>query len=764
MVIPQRMTSSTALYNRAQQVLHTRFGYSDFRPGQGNIIEAVLQGQDVLAVMPTGSGKSLCYQLPALLHDGCTLVISPLIALMKDQVDALQARNIAATFINSSLSLQEQQERLRACRAGAYNLLYIAPERFRSPRFTEAMAHTRVALLAVDEAHCISEWGHDFRPDYLRLREAIAQLNQPQVLALTATATVEVQNDIMQQLGRSDMQPFVYGFDRPNLIYRVLGLNGQRAKLQALQDILVAQEDGSAIVYAATRRAVEEVATFLHERGVEALVYHAGLPDQVRRRTQDAFMERHNSLIVATNAFGMGVDKSDVRCVIHFNLPRSIEAYYQEAGRAGRDGAPAQCVLLFSYGDVKIQEFLIEQSYPGRDVLEGLYELIVALSRPRGEVAVQTLRPRSGRGSSELQLAACLRLLEQAGYIEQLSSYEGADDLVFNPSNPLVRLTAEPVAPRRLGLDYTALQRRQQHELDKMRRMVGYANARQCRRQKILGYFGERWDRPHCAACDNCLRDRAFETSMQRPVRTPSDAEWVVIQKVLSCIARMRGRYGRSKVIQVLLGSQARDIRDTSLVHLSTYGILKGSPRPLIEGYIDALVEADCIQIVGDEFPKLDLTTVGQAVMRRQQNIGLALPAPVTSTRTVASIGQPAPVSTPVSSLADLPALTLEVISPETFAALSADEEPTEPTPLPVPEVVYDAMLLERLRIQRTMLARAESVPPYCVFNDRTLRDIAAQLPTTLQALRRIRGIGEAKARKYGDMFLTLIRDYLDQQ
>jgi len=245
------MTPTSTLPDRVHQLLHERFGYQAFRPGQEAIIGALLQGQHVLTVMPTGSGKSLCYQLPALLNEGCALVISPLIALMKDQVDSLQAHGIAATFVNSSLSTQEQHERLYACRAGRYKLLYIAPERFRSQRFLDTIAQTRVSLFAVDEAHCISQWGHDFRPDYLRLRQAIEYLQQPQVLALTATATVEVQDDIVQQLGCGEMQRFVSGFDRPNLTYRVLGLKGHATKFQVLGEIVDAQTSGSAMVYAA---------------------------------------------------------------------------------------------------------------------------------------------------------------------------------------------------------------------------------------------------------------------------------------------------------------------------------------------------------------------------------------------------------------------------------------------------------------------------------------------------------------------------------
>jgi ATP-dependent DNA helicase RecQ len=768
------MTQVSALPDRAHQLLHERFGYQDFRPGQEAIIGALLQGQHVLTVMPTGSGKSLCYQLPALLNEGCTLVISPLIALMKDQVDSLQAHGIAATFVNSSLSPQEQQERLYACRAEHYKLLYIAPERFRSQRFLDTIAQTRVSLFAVDEAHCISQWGHDFRPDYLRLRQAIEYLQQPQVLALTATATVEVQDDIVQQLGCDAMQRFVSGFDRPNLTYRVLGVKGQATKFKVLGEILDAQEEGSSIIYAATRRAVEEIASFLHERGTEALIYHAGLRDAERQRTQDAFMEGQCRLIVATNAFGMGVDKPDVRCVIHFNLPRSMEAYYQEAGRAGRDGLPAECVLLFSYGDVKIQEFLLEQSYPARDLLQEVYGLIAALSRERAEIPIRALLPLCRRSVSEMHLAACARLLERAGYIERVSVYDNADDLSSGTPNTLVRLAGDSVAPHRLVIDDNALQQRKQLELQKIRRMVGYANARQCRRQKMLAYFGERWDKPNCASCDNCLDDGAFGQRVQPPKRFPSEAEWVIIQKILSCVARMQGRFGRAKVVQVLLGSQASDIVNSYLSRLSTYGILKGASRSMLDVHLDALIEAECIRIVGDEFPKLDLTPLGQAVMRRQQRVLLALPgltAPAASQPSAATTLRKQPSPTASAHAMAVPSLTPEVVHPpavavHTSAAVAPrfTESAAPPTVSQTPESTCDDTLFEHLRAQRTTLARAESLPPYCIFNDRTLREMATYRPTIATGLLQIYGVGAAKASKYGETFLALIRGHLAEK
>ena len=732
--------------SHARGVLLERFGHRDFRPGQAAIIETVLAGHDVLAVMPTGSGKSLCYQLPAVLRDGCALVISPLIALMKDQVDALQAQGIAATYVNSSLPPREQQERLQACRAGVYDLLYVAPERFRSPRFVEAISNTRVSLFAIDEAHCISEWGHDFRPDYLRLREAVALPDRPQVLALTATATVDVQQDIVQQLGRPDMQPFVYGFDRPNLVYRVLSLNGQKAKLQALQEALVAQQDGSTIIYTSTRRAAQEAAAFLQGRGAEVLLYHAGLPDAARKQAQDAFMERPNGLIVATNAFGMGIDKPDVRCVLHFNLPRSLEAYYQEAGRAGRDGAEAQCVLLFSYGDVRIQEFLVEHNNPTREVVERVYELVAGLGPPGTDVQLSALLRHLGRGSSAMQLAAAARLLEKAGYVEQLTNFEAGDDLPAGTPSTLVRLAGDPVPPSALVLDEDTLQRRRQHELAKIRRMVGYANARQCRRQKILGYFGETWNTANCGACDHCLDEAAPKRAAAGPAREPSEGEWLVIQKILSCVARMRGRYGRTRVVQVLQGSRAREIRDTHLSRLSTYGILKDTPREMLDAYLEALIGAGCIDIVGDEYPKLDITDHGQAVMRRQQDIQLPLlPDGTAPRRPAAPPAQPRPAGREGFAGA-VPSLTPDVLA-------AAD--------LQTPEPECDPVLLQRLQARRKALAEAASLPAYCIVNNRTLRELAQQLPTERHALLQIYGIGEEKARKYGEILLDEIRAHL---
>ncbi|HEY8411759.1 MAG TPA: ATP-dependent DNA helicase RecQ, partial [Pyrinomonadaceae bacterium] len=330
--------------------LREHFGFDNFREGQREVIESILAGKDAVVVMPTGSGKSLCYQLPAMILEGATLVVSPLIALMKDQVDALRARGLPATFINSSIPEVEQHARIESLRRREQKLVYIAPERFRSSRFNAALQSVPISLFAVDEAHCISTWGHDFRPDYLRLRHVIRSLGNVRTLALTATATPYVRSDIIQQLGLQQPQTFVSGFDRPNLRIEVMHTEKVKEKIVRIKRLAESHE-GSGIVYASTRKAVEEVGRELKRAGLRVTTYHAGMTDAVRDRAQEEFMNGRTQIIVATNAFGMGIDKRDIRFVAHYQMPGSIEAYYQEIGRAGRDGLTSTCVLLFNYAD-----------------------------------------------------------------------------------------------------------------------------------------------------------------------------------------------------------------------------------------------------------------------------------------------------------------------------------------------------------------------------------------------------------------------------
>ena len=415
---------NTSMKDERFRVLSEKFHFSGFRKWQEEIIDTLLTRRDVVVVMPTGSGKSLCYQLPALLLDGVTLVISPLIALMKDQVDGLVENQISATFINSVLTPSEQGQRLREIQQGGYKLVYIAPERFRNPGFMEGIQSCRVSLFAVDEAHCVSEWGHDFRPDYLRLKGVVEKLGHPPVAALTATATPDVRRDIITQLGLRQPVAFVAGFDRPNLRFQVKSVEGEKDKIDAILGLLKKKAQ-SGIIYAATRKNVETLSSALRSNGYKAGSYHAGMEMESRKFVQDSFMEGTLPVVVATNAFGMGIDKADLRFVVHYDIPGSPEAYYQEVGRAGRDGKPATCLLLFNYADTFTQEFFIDGSYPARDMIERAYEVLCDIGTDEIEMTQKTLAERLGRKkSNEMAVSSCLKILEKAGYIERGSDGE----------------------------------------------------------------------------------------------------------------------------------------------------------------------------------------------------------------------------------------------------------------------------------------------------------------------------------------------------
>ncbi len=343
-----------------ESLLKQYFGYTSFRPGQHEVIQTLLDGRDCLAIMPTGAGKSICFQLPALMMPGVTLVISPLISLMKDQVDSLVNQEIPATYINSQCTFEEAKSRFAAIRAGRVKLVYISPERLENEFFTSFMQSLPISMFIIDEAHCVSQWGHDFRPSYCAIKDWIVALpKRPVVGAFTATATEKVKEDMMNLLGLEKERIFIGGFDRPNLYFRVVRTN---RKLDFALSYVQQHREDSGIIYAATRKEVDRVYEELTRRGIRAGRYHAGLSDDVRRTMQDAFTYDRLQVIVATNAFGMGIDKSNVRYVIHYQMPKNIESYYQEAGRAGRDGAPGECILLFSRQDIMIQKFLIEQS------------------------------------------------------------------------------------------------------------------------------------------------------------------------------------------------------------------------------------------------------------------------------------------------------------------------------------------------------------------------------------------------------------------
>jgi len=430
------MSTASPSLDDARAALLRHFGYADFRPGQSQAVESVLQGNDTLVVLPTGGGKSICYQVPALMLPHLTVVISPLISLMKDQVDALARRGLPATFVNSSLTASQVADRLARTQRGEFKLLYVAPERFDVGSTAERLKELGVSLLAVDEAHCISEWGHDFRPSYLRIAQVRERLGWPPVVALTATATPHVRADIVRQLHLERAKTIITGFDRRNLRYHVVSARTEPEKDSAIVRIL-RETPGLAVVYASTRRTVERITNLLNDARVPAIAYHAGLDDAHRREVQDAFMKERVRVIVATNAFGMGIDKPNVRLVVHYAMPGTLEAYYQEAGRAGRDGEPADCFLLHSFQDRFTHEFFIKGAYPEREVVEKVYRVLRRAANATGgvDLSAEDMASAIPGKVNVREVEGALRILSTAGAYRRLPE---------NGSRAHVRLLATP--------------------------------------------------------------------------------------------------------------------------------------------------------------------------------------------------------------------------------------------------------------------------------------------------------------------------------
>ncbi len=706
-----------------QKALQEHFGFDRFRPPQEEIIQHILAGRDTLAIMPTGGGKSLCYQLPALMLDGVALVISPLIALMKDQVDALRSRNLPAAFINSTQNYDEQRQVLEQMRQGAVKLVYVSPERFRASAFTQTVAQARLSFVAVDEAHCLSQWGHDFRPDYLRIGQALQLLGRPPVAAFTATATPEVREDIRTHLQMRQPVEIVYGFARPNLSFQVEPVASKQQKIECLLRLIHTHQTG--IIYCATRKSVVAVHEQLLIAGCRKMIlYHGGMSDEERTRAQEEFLSARASVAVATNAFGMGIDRPDIRFVAHYEMPGSVEAYYQEGGRAGRDGRPAVCQLLFNYSDKRVQEFFLEGANPTPQIIRDVYRTLLQLADAQHEIrsSIDELAARVGEKVNPMAVGSSLSVL---GRLQAIERFDIPGKRIRG-----TRLLQPHLKPADLAIDTEALHRKRERDEHRLEQILKYCYAHRCRQQWILSYFGEKNPAP-CGCCDVC------QVSPPLPGRNISGEELTVVRKALSGVARMsdrigprvfRPRYGRRRIIQCLLGSKAADLQDSQLTKLSTYGLLKNEGRRYVTALFQQLEKHGLVEILEGEMPLLGLTDLGVRVLFGEEELHMELPE-----RSAKKEDAPQQKNQPGNSKSTPGPAVLTL-------AAAADQE-----------------LLQQLKAKRQQLAAIRKVPPYTIFHNKVLEALARHKPTSKEAALLLPGIGEGNA-KYLGPFLEIIR------
>jgi ATP-dependent DNA helicase RecQ len=603
------MSAAEMLLEKARAELSRAFGFPSFRPGQEEILRAVLGGEDVLAVMPTGSGKSLCFQLPPLAREGLTLVVSPLIALMRDQVAQLRELGVSAAALNSASDGNERQRIFSALENRSLRLLYVAPERLTRDDTLEMLSRAPIDLFAIDEAHCVSQWGHDFRPEYLRLREVAQILGRPQTIAVTATADAPTREDIVERLFHRRPRVFVRSFDRPNLF---LAMRPKTNATRQLAERLEEHRGESGIIYCASRKRTEELAREFSVRGRRALPYHAGLEHNVRSHNQDSFLQEDGVVMCATIAFGMGVDKPDVRFVLHADMPSSIESYYQEIGRAGRDGLPADTFTLYGAGDIELRR----------------------------------------------------------------------------------RQIAESNSP----------EERKRVETSKLDDLVALCESARCRRQVLLGMFGE--ESGACGHCDVCK-------GAVRVVDGRIDA-----QKALSAVLRTSGRFFFGHLANILAGEATEAVTRHGHEQLKTFGVGKDRAAADWRGVLRQLLSAKLLDRDREDRDRLVVTEEGRRVLRGE--------APF--------------------------ALREDIFTPRTRREKRVAPMPGE----------ADADLLGALKALRGAMARAQNQPAYVIFPDRTLIEMAKEKPKTLDDLSAVHGIGAAKLQKYGAAFLAVIKDHPD--
>ncbi|OSA90590.1 UNVERIFIED_ORG: DNA helicase RecQ [Clostridium botulinum] len=583
------------------ELLEKYYGYKSFRKGQENIISNIIDGNDVLAIMPTGGGKSICYQVPALIFEGLTIVISPLISLMKDQVDALKDMGINGEFINSSISSAEENRVIDNIRNGQCKILYVAPERLESLNFLNVISECSVSQIAIDEAHCISQWGHDFRTSYTKVSGFIKLLKtRPIITAFTATASEEVREDIIKLLNLNKPKIFITGFDRENLLINVIKSGDKKSYLH---NYINNNKESSGVIYAATRKEVDKIHEELSHNGFSITKYHAGLSENDRKQNQEDFIYDRSNIMVATNAFGMGIDKPNIRFVVHYNMPKNIEGYYQEIGRAGRDGEKSECILLFSPQDVQIQKYLIEQSIENID--------------------------------------------------------------------------------------------RKNNQYKKLNEMTDFVYSNECYRKYILDYFGEVYDH-NCNNCSNCLNEGEL-------VDKTIDA-----QKVLSCIYRMKNKFGSGMLVDVLRGSKNKKVIQFNFNELSTYGIMKDYSNDELKNFINTLISHRYISVVNGTYPVLGLNQRSMSVLKSEEKV--------------------------------------------VFKEFKIEKKARE-----------DNELYSILKEIRKEISVENGVPPYVIFGDATLKEMTVKYPVNKEQMLNISGVGEIKYKKYGEIFENEIKKFIKE-
>lgn len=617
---------------KPEAVLKNVFGYSEFRAGQKEIIQNILSGRDILAVMPTGGGKSLCYQIPALIFSGVTIVVSPLIALMQDQVGALKEAGVNAVFLNSSLEYDAYIQTIKSIKSGEAKLIYVSPEGLATERVKNIFreANLKVSCITIDEAHCISEWGHDFRPDYLEIASFRKEFSDAPCLALTATATKQVRQDVLKNLGLKNASVLVSSFNRKNIFLQVQPRNdGIRQIISFIEN----HNDESGIIYCLSRKEVDSLTEELQAQSISALPYHAGLSDEVRSENQKKFIRDQVDIMVATVAFGMGINKPNVRYVIHFALPKSIEQYYQEIGRAGRDGLPSTALLLYSAGDA----YRVRYFFREKDEEESF--------------------------KSEKLLQA----------------------------------------------------------------MLDFANARKCRRQVLLNYFGEKYEPKPCAenaansedqfCCDICEGGGIKNQDVTIPV-----------QKFLSCVYRVHERFGAAHIIDILLGSRNQKVTKNNHNFLSTWGIGTELSKQAWFELVDAMENAGIIKRTGD-YNVITVTSLGKEILSNRDKVALPVRIDFESQKKAQlALPKKQAILRKCSGISD---------------SLQNDAQTQN--------------LAARLKLWRKKIAEENNIPPYYIFSDKTLTELANKKPATHSALHAIHGIGEVKAEKFGDAILEII-------